>query len=412
MKILLVNCVYNLGSTGKITRNLATDYSQSGNDVLVVCDEKKQDRDDNNTVFTISDCITRFLTKVLERVTGLTGCFSFFATNRAIRRIRSFNPEVAVLGNLHGCYINIYRLYKELKKLNIPIIQIMWDEYSMTGSCAFAYDCMKYEKKCCNCSIIHSEYPKSWFFDTSSILQKMKKNAYCYDKLAFVAVPYTATRAKRSSLLEGKTIISLDEAINQEEIFYPRDTSRLRKELGIPKEKKVIIDVCVYPSIRKGGKFFLQLAKECLDLKDVVFVHVGFGGDLSECPENYFAIRHVKDQNLLAEYYSLGDLFVCTSLAETQPSACLEALSCGTPLCGFNVSGIPTCADYPFGQYVQLGDIKAMKQIVKTTAKKTYSIVNAVRNYARGRFSSHDYSRKIFEIGKHMVNGEEFFSPM
>jgi glycosyltransferase involved in cell wall biosynthesis len=273
----------------------------------------------------------------------------------------------------------------------------MWDEYAMTGACSFVFDCNKYESQCKACP--HKrDYPISWIFDTSRVLQAKKKHAYAMDNIAFVAVPYTARCAKRSYLLHDKKIYSADEAVVQKNISYPRDTTELRKELGIPADNKVILNVCVYPEERKGGKYYLETARKCLGHKDISFVHVGFMGDKSECPDNYIPIGFEKDQNRMAAYYSLADLFVCTSFAETQPNTCLEALSCGTPICGFNISGIPTCADPPYGEYVEPRDTDALKDIICARKKKTHNEMLAVVEYARSRFSSEEYNRKLRSI--------------
>ena len=86
-------------------------------------------------------------------------------------------------------------------------------------------------------------------------------------------------------------------------------------------------------------------------------------------------------------------------MAETQPNTCIEALSCGTPICGFNISGIPTCAESPYGCFVEPRNVDAMVNVVLQTKKKTKENIEAIRRYAQSRFSSNDYNRKLLEIG-------------
>lgn len=404
MKILLINTTHDIGSTGKLTKNFYEYLKNKNHDVSVIAGYGSGAED--SEIHIICARIESKVSNFLGRITGLNGCFSFAATQKAKRILQEFNPDIVYLGNLHGHYINIYKLYKYLRKLSKPIIKIMWDEYAMTGGCAFSFECESFKGKCRKCSHIH-DYPKSLFLDTSYLLQKMKKRAYCNQKIAFVGVPYTADKARLSSLLSKYRIYSLDEAVDQTGLYYPRNSGELRKELRIDPNKKVILNVCPYPDERKGGKYFIELAKACINIEDIIFVHVGFMGNKEECPDNYIPIGYIRDQTLMACYYSMADLFVCTSIAETQPNTCIEALSCGTKICGFNISGIPTCASKPYGEYVEVGDINGLKHIILNTHKKNIDSIEEVRNYALTRFDSKEYNRKLLEIGDEIIKGIE-----
>lgn len=399
MKVVIVNTVYKFGSTGTLSCSLANYLKQQGHDVKV-CFGVGNGTDELSVK--IQTELERWIHAFFSRLTGLQGFFSFFSTNKLLNYMHVFSPDIVFLGNLHGNYVNIYDLYGYLNKEKIPTVQIMWDEFSFTGKCAFTYDCNKFQEICEECPMKHT-YPKSWLFDMAPFLQSQKKKAYMNPFLAFVGVPYTAKKAKTSYLLNDKLIFSLDEGIDVEKIFYPRDIEQIRTVMGIPQENKVILNVCPYPDKRKGGKFYLELARNFENVKDITFIHVGFCGNVRECPRNFIPIGYIHDQDKLAEYYSLADLFVCTSQAETQPDTCLEALSCGTPICGFDISGIPTCAEYPFGQYVDFGDVNALGRIVKQVGRKNKKSITAVRDYAVSRFSSKNYNRRLMEIGFNMI---------
>ena len=393
MKVLLFNTTYIEGSTGKIATGLKNYLDLNSHKTMILFGQGIQDKDKN--AYCISSRLERRISNFLGRLTGLNNCFSFFSTRKAIRNVKKFRPDVVFCGNLHGHYLNIFKLYRFLAKKKIRVIQTMWDEFPLTGSCSYPYECLKFESKCGDCPHL-KDYPISLFFDTSRWLQK--KTTYYYERMniKFVAIPYTARRAKLSSAIGNKVVVSLDEAVDQENLYYPRDVERLRAELGISAEKKVILSVCVFSNPRKGGVYFLELAKKCVNYSDIVFVHVGFNADSSICPPNYIPIGIINDQNVMAEYYSLCDLFVCPSLAETQPSTCLEALSCGAPICGFNISGIPTCAEYPFGQFVDFADIDQLQKIVLTCEKRSSQSQQRTVEYAKARFSARNYYDKLF----------------
>ncbi|MBR2761796.1 MAG: glycosyltransferase [Solobacterium sp.] len=403
MKYLLINTFYNFESTGKLMHNFRKYLLEQGHEVKMLYGHGRKQSDPN--LVRLSDDLEGKVHNLLGRISGMNGCFSALATNRAVSEITSFAPDVVVLGNLHGHYINLYDLYDHLRKMKLPVIQIMWDEYSFTGACAFTYDCEKYKDVCFACPH-QKDYPISWFFDTSRTLQKKKAEAYRDQNLCFVGVPYTAGKARQSSLLRGFDVFALDEAVDQKTIFYPRKADQLRQELGIREDQKVILNVCPYPSIRKGGKYYIELAEKCLDHNDVVFVHVGFSADPLGVPSNFYPLRYEYDQNRLAMFYSMADLFVCTSLAETEPNTCIEALSCGTRIAGFDISGVPSCAPAPFGTYVKPFDTDALKEIVLHTPKKDEDSVQKTRAYARSRFDADEYNRKMMELAGKRAAGK------
>jgi glycosyltransferase involved in cell wall biosynthesis len=48
----------------------------------------------------------------------------------------------------------------------------------------------------------------------------------------------------------------------------------------------------------------------------------------------------ISDDNTLAAMYSIADVFVITSREDNYPNTVLESLACGTPVVGFDNSGI------------------------------------------------------------------------
>ena len=398
-RALIINTTNNIGSTGKLTFNLYNYLNSQGIVAGIIAGKGVEDKKSNQ--FCISNKMLMKVSGLLERLSGLVGLFSFCESFRAYRILKRFNPDCVFLGNLHGGYINIFLLYHYIKTKNLKCVQLMWDEFAFSGKCVYTNDCLKYKDICRNCPCLHF-YPTSWFFDCSSILQRIKRRLYDIDHIAFVGAPNTVEKAEHSTLLKLHKLITLDEAVDQEKLFFPRNTEQLRKKYNISEDKIVILDVCVFSNERKGGKYFLELAKRMEDYKDYVFINIGFDGDAKNLPSNFLPIKYVKDQELLSYFYSMSDLYICTSSADTMPNACLEALSCGTPICGFNVSGIPSCAEYPFGKYVELFDVVALQSVVLSTEKKTPLFSKKTREYAQKRFSSSNYNKKLLSVAEQL----------
>ena len=203
-------------------------------------------------------------------------------------------------------------------------------------------------------------------------------------------------------LLKGKEFATTDSSVDMN-IFYPRDTDTLRKDLSIPEGAKVALLCAANTNVYKGAEYFVEAAKLCVD-DNIIFVQVSFDGDMAGLPENFRAVGFVSDQDRLAEYYSLADVYVCTSKSDAQPNACLEALGCGIPIVGFNVSGVPFIAPNEFGTFVEPFNVEQLAQAIRNVPPKTEERVTACRAYAISRFSIEATDTKHRAFIEYLVN--------
>ena len=99
MRVLLidVNCKYS--STGKIVYDLFQ-YINATDDEAAVCYGRGEVINEPGIYKFGLDLETK-LHAFLTRITGLTGCFSFFSTKRLIDYIEKFKPDVVHIHELH-----------------------------------------------------------------------------------------------------------------------------------------------------------------------------------------------------------------------------------------------------------------------------------------------------------------------
>ena len=167
MKVLQINSVCGVGSTGRIAADIHRVLKQNGHESKIAYgrgEAKGVSSDDTIKIGTDRDIYAHV---IQSRLTDRTGFYSKSATKKLIRSIEEYNPDVIHLHNIHGYYINIKLLFDYLKKAGKPVVWTLHDCWAFTGHCAY-FDycgCEKWKTGCEKCPQL-SQYPKS-FADSS-----------------------------------------------------------------------------------------------------------------------------------------------------------------------------------------------------------------------------------------------------
>lgn len=434
MRIAIINVTAMSGSTGKIAYGMYRSLKADGHEVRLYYG-RNDDVTENDDICRFTSKASVYMHALLTRLTGLQGCYSSLATRRLIRDLEQNPPDLVQLYNLHGYYLDCSMLFRYLKERGIPTVYSMLDEYPYLGRCCYSFDCDQFQTGCLHCRQDRKEYPATVLFRGSRKSLLDKKKAYDgFERLCFTAPQWVLDRAESSCLLKGKRMYCVDEYVDTNTTFYPRSLERGEYH-KLPEAliqwrregKKLVLTVAPYTYTRKGGHYFLEMAErfrkagagqsEYQDdaglglLRDgsgdqnIRFIYVGMNDQTVEIPDNCYAVGFVKDQDLLAEYYSIADVFVCTSLADTMPNVILDALACGTPVIGFDNTGIPYTAKEPLGTFVPTGDVDALCRAVSAAPVKTDELSAACRSYALERYSPEVYYQRMQAVYQEVMRG-------
>lgn len=389
----------DFGSTGKIAKGLYTYLTEHSYNTYFYYGRGEISSDSHQ--MRIDTPLEVKFHALKTRLTGYQGSGSKRATKKLVENLSSQKIDTVFCINLHGYYLNEKMFWDYIAEKQIKVVYLMADEYAYLGKCTNVVNCTKYTYGCTGCPAV-SRYPKSWFRDRASEIYEMKKQAYNEaNNIVFIGPRYVVNNAKASKMMEHKNVVALDETIDVE-LFSPKNANGLRNELQISKEK--IIIVCIAPSNNpsKGSRYFVELAELFENDDRYIFIHVAYVGNKENLPSNLIVEGYVRDQNRLAEYYSLADLFVFPSLVDTMPNACLESLACGTPILCFDISGMPFVADDTTGKFVEAGSIKELQDVIINTEKKSQETIDTCRTYALGRYDNREYFSKIEKIALDM----------
>ena len=398
MRVLIVNTNAYSKSTGRIAYLFLNYLRSQGHQAKLCCSGAREEEIEDEDVICLNNKANVWMSALCTRLSGYEGIWNKQAFVKVRSIIESFKPDYVQLYNLHSYYLNHFELLEYLKINKIKTLYTLFDEFAYTGKCGFALNCDKYISMCNDCPQ-NKKYPASYFFDRTRCMQKRKMNIYNeFDTIRFASTKWTCERAKVSSVLKNRDIYELDEPIDYVNTFYPRETSRIRTEYNIPIDKKIILCVADMGNPRKGGHDFIKIACELEKRDDLFFIIVGYKDIGITLPNNLLKIEYVKSLDRLAEFYSIADLMVCPSMAETTPDACLDSLGCGTPVCGYlatkDVAPIPLC------YYTDDGNIEYLKKYIESISKASAEIRNMCIDYAHSRYHPNVVFGKMLNIYK------------
>lgn len=378
MKILIVNCVYGQGSTGKIIADLRRSLQEKRIDTVICyargakCKEAKTFRLASNWIMKIQS--------FLSKLSGYGYSCAPWSTKRLLSIVDQECPDIVNLHCVNANTINIAQVLNFLKLRKVTTVVSLHAEFLFTGGCAYALDCNQWITGCCKCPQFktpNSNLPKSYFWDRSKYFWNQLNVSYKnFDNLSFTCVsPWLANRVNKSPMSSGHSVITVLNGLNTN-IFRPRNYEHLKLRHQLTDEKIILHVTPDFYSPLKGGSYLIEFAKQLLDTdQNVRIIIVGYNGNGHDLPSNVIPVHYTRNQEELAEYYTMADITLLTSKKETFSMICAESLCCGTPMIGFYAGGPESISLPDFSRFVEYGNIEALLEAaikwLNSTVSKT-----------------------------------------
>lgn len=372
MRVLQINSVCGIGSTGRIATDIDKLLKEQGHESYIAYGRDLPKNCD--TSIRIGNRFDNYMHVAKTRMFDKHGFGSKKATKSLIANIDKLNPDIIHLHNIHGYYINIELLFEYLKKIDKPVIWTLHDCWSFTGHCScFDYiGCEKWKTGCCGCPQKKS-YPSSLFLDNSKENFAMKKEIFTgVNNMTLVTPSKWLADLVKESFLGEYPIKVINNGIDLN-VFKPTE-SNFRERYNL-ENKFIILGVANIWGERKGYDYFIDLSKKIKE--DEVIVMVGVTKrQKNKLPKNIIGITRTNSARELAEIYSAADVFINPTLEDNFPTTNLEALGCGTPVITFNTGGSPECISEGCGFVVEKGNLAELInsiQIIKHKEKVVLS---------------------------------------
>ncbi len=396
MKILQINAVGQAMSTGRTCLEFQTFVNEQ---TTHECRTAFAQGCENQFSVRIGNPVDWKLHGLLSRLSGRQAHFSRLATRKLLRYMECYSPDVVLLHNLHGNYVNLPLLLRHLANNNIATIIILDDCWFYTGKCTHytVTGCYRWETGCHDCPRLKMDNP-SWFFDATGRLWQEKKSLFeAIPRLAVVGVSDWITgEARRSYLVCAKEICRIYNWIDLETFSPQKEAVPLRKKYGVA-GKKVVLGVASGWSRAKGLECFLEISRRLNDMYQIVLI-----GQMPEgigLPENILNIPPINSAQELAWWYNAADVFVTASLEESFGKVSAEALACGTPVVCFDSTANREIVGNACGRCIPPGNVALMVDAIYDICRqKTGCQAEICRSFAEKNFNKQARINEFLEL--------------
>ena len=275
--------------------------------------------------------------------------------------------------------------------------KFVWTLHDMnpiTGGCHHADGCLGFMAGCQQCPQLAGTIDPTY----ASLVLRSKQEALAVlrdDQLVITAPSEWLLELSRRSAVLGRFrhVHVPNPGLRAEAEAVSRDASK--RQLGLPLDRKIVLFVSEnLRKARKGVDLLFEAGRALAGRAAVQFVGVGHPTDAPADLAVKFTGR-LADENLLRAYYRAADVLVNPSMMENSPLTIVEALSCGTPVVGFDVGGVGELVRAERGVLVQERSVAALADALARALFENHYDRAAIRE----SMADHDPTAVVREFG-------------
>lgn len=350
-KLFQINATANWGSTGRIAEQIGLKAMEHGWESYIAYGRKYNPS--KSKLIKVGGKLNPYIHFVKQFIFDTEGLNSIHATKKLINRIKSINPDIIHLHNIHDHWLSYKILFEYLNTINTPVVWTFHDCWAFTGHCMhFVHsNCEKWKTHCKDCP------QKKMFLDSSKRNFSLKKSLFGSNRnMTIVPVSKWMGEFIEKSFLKDNPLQVIHNGIDLD-IFKP---------ITIVKgnERFEVLAVSSVWNKSKGLHDIFELRNLLSEEYNITIVGLS-AEQLKTLPNGIKGIQRTQNIQELASLYSTANVFINTTYADTFPTVNLEALSCGTPVITYKTGGSPEAIDINTGIVVEQGDINAMADAIR-----------------------------------------------
>lgn len=365
MRILLLNTSDHTGGAAIAALRLLRALRKAGAEAGMLCRDRSTGTAEQG-VETLGRHALRKIPFLLERggifaANGLSRR-NLFAVDTArygtdVTRTEAFRlADVVHLHWVNQGFISLGGLRRILRS-GKPVVWTMHDMWPFTGVCHHADTCEGWLARCGNCPRLR--FPAD--HDLSAATFARKERVYASGRMAFVGCSkWIAALARKAPLCQGHEVTDIPNPIDSGFYAPAPDPVALRREMGLPTDRKLLLFTAFKVTDPNKGVDFLRqaLARLCAERpalgQQVGLLLAGQGAETlrDAFPVPVHPLGYLTDETQMRRAYQAADLMLMPTLMDNLPNTLIEAMACGTPCVGFRVGGVPEIIDHGANGYL------------------------------------------------------------
>lgn len=341
--------------------------------------------------------VTRFVNRVLCRLDGSDGFHNVAATEKLLSQLKSFEPDLVHIHNIHGHFINLELLVDYLVEKRIPVVWTLHDCWPFTGRCAYfdAVGCNQWKTGCRNCpKASRREYPASYLINLPAKNQKKKMDA-------IMKLEGHVTFVSPSRWLQG---LFVESPLGKFPCLWIPNGITEKDFVPGERKGKITLFSAAYPfSPLKGFAEIIELSKS-LDYSRFDLVVAGLDARqaalLDSRAQSAGVIKNPKRMNRL---FADSDYFLNPTHQDNFPTVNLESLAAGTPVITYDSGGAAEMLTPETGYIVPSGDYDSLLRLVLSLRKTKQVTRNACLDQA-SHFTAETMGERYYELYASMLS--------
>jgi glycosyltransferase involved in cell wall biosynthesis len=419
MNILQVSTRAFGGGAGRVMYRLHQELKRQGHASSILARSRSiVDKDVHEIADTVDgpcSSSARLIDDLGRRVDAKLGIpFTCYRSTAYIPRSELFmRADIVNLHNLHGRFFN----HRQLPAFSSrkPIVWTLHDMWALTGHCAYAYDCLRWQTRCFDCPLLKEPgrrivQPAPTRIDLTRRLWQSKRHHFGRSTLHIITPSqWLRDLVAESYLSAAATVRHIPNGLDLG-VFRPRDKVMARRALSVPQDASTILFVAERVAAeRKGLRYLLDALQSMQEPERFALLTVGATGTLAEGLDRFRRrdLGTLDDESLMSLVYSAADVFVLPTLADNQPLVLLEAMACGTPMVAFNVGGVPEMVRHMetgyLARYKDASDLARGIQVLLEDHATRSRMGQQCREVAEAEYSLHLQAQRYLEVYEHAI---------